>query len=454
MKKWSLKVKVGAYATLLTVVCLGATAAVILAWIHYRMLRDVDESLRENAGEIVQNIRNFRGVPVDPRRPLSAKFIPAALRDRFLVVMGPEGQILYRSPNLGEDELVAGDAELRTTELLGMPCRVGRFDHPPYQVLIATDLVAVEAAQRELRTGFLVALPVVGLLVFVGGIWLGRRAVAPVAGLTAAAEKISADRPEERLPMPPAKDEIARLTAVVNRSFDRLQQSYEAARRFSADASHQLKTPVAVLRIGLEELRRNGSLGEEDRLEVEQLMQQTRRLNALIGDLLLLAQVDAGRLQLDAVETDLAPVIDAALDDLGVLAEVRGIELEARLPDFLVAKADPRRVALVLQNLVENAVKYTPEGGRIQLATQCGDGRVRVRVGNSGPGIPGDEQDRIFERFRRGSSVGEKVRGQGLGLNIARELARAHGGELRLLQSSDGWTEFELELPAGAAIAD
>ena len=249
MNKWSLKVKVGAYAALLTVACLAVTAAVILSWTHFRMLQDVDASLRESAGELVQNLRNFRGVPVNPRRPLSAKFIPVALRDRYLVVMGPERQILYRSPRLGEEELVAGASPLRTIRLLGKPCRVGHFKEAPYEVLIATDLTAMEAARKELRTGFLLALPAVGLLAFFGGIWLGRRAVAPVAALTAAAERISADRPEERLPMPPAKDEIARLTAVVNESFGRLQQSYEAARRFSADASHQLKTPVAVLRI-------------------------------------------------------------------------------------------------------------------------------------------------------------------------------------------------------------
>jgi signal transduction histidine kinase len=296
----------------------------------------------------------------------------------------------------------------------------------------------------------LLALPVVGLVVFIGGHWLGRRAVAPVADLSAAAERISAAAPQERLPIPATNDEIARLTEVLNRSFDRLQASYESATRFSADASHQLKTPVAVLRAGLDHLSRETGLTGPQASEIAVLRQQTRRLTALIDDLLLLAQADAGRLALEAEEIDLKPLIAAAEDDLQALVSDRDIRVEDELPESLIAKADRRRVMLVLQNLVENAAKYTPDGGTVKVGARQEDGWAVVSVANTGAAIPEEVREEIFERFRRGPAVGENVRGHGLGLNIARELIRAHGGDLRLVQADEGWIEFEFRLPGVA----
>jgi len=294
MKNWSLKVKVGAYAALLTMIALGVTAAVIMPLIYYRQIEQLDSVLANDAEELYRDLKNFREAPVDPRRPIEARLIPVALRSRYLLVTGPEGQVLYRSPSMPDSALGTVNG---TVKILGENCRVGTYQKGSYGIQIGTRLDAIEGFQRDLRRGFLMSLPLVGLVVFGGGIWLGRRAVAPVAGLTEAAERISTARPQERLPLPVAKDEIARLTEVLNASFDRMQGSYDAARRFSADASHQLKTPVSVLRVGLGELRDCGYLKEEERAEVQSLLQQTRRLSALIEDLLLLAQVDAGRLK-------------------------------------------------------------------------------------------------------------------------------------------------------------
>jgi signal transduction histidine kinase len=247
--------------------------------------------------------------------------------------------------------------------------------------------------------------------------------------------------------MPATNDEIARLTEVLNRSFDRLQSSYESATRFSADASHQLKTPVAVLRAGLDHLSRETGLTGPQAAEVAVLRQQTRRLTALIDDLLLLAQADAGRLALEAEEIDVVPLIAAAEDDLQALVHDRGIRVEHDLPASLIAKADRRRVMLVLQNLVENAAKYTPDGGWVKVGARYEDDSAVVSVANSGAAIPEEVREEIFERFRRGPAVGENVRGHGLGLNIARELIRAHGGDLRLVRADEGWIEFEFRLP-------
>jgi signal transduction histidine kinase len=150
---------------------------------------------------------------------------------------------------------------------------------------------------------------------------------------------------------------------------------------------------------------------------------------------------------LEAEEIDLVPLIAAAEDDLQALVQDRGIRVEEDLPDALVAKADRRRVTLVLQNLVENAAKYTPDGGWVKVSARCDEGCAAVSVANSGVAIPEEAREKIFERFSRGPMVGENVRGHGLGLNIARELIRAHGGDLRLVRADEGWIEFEFRLP-------
>lgn len=449
MKRWSLKVRVGVYSALLTMVALAAGAAVVMPVLYFHQIAQLDAELKNDADELFRDLTNFKDAPGDPRRPLSARFIPVALRGRYLIIEGPEHQFLYQSPNLRGQYLPGHDGKMRTIELFGRNCRVGSWQEGQYQVHIGTRLGTIEGFQRDLRRGILLSLPVVGLVVFIGGHWLGRRAVAPVAKLSEAAERISAAAPEERLPMPPANDEIARLTEVLNRSFDRLQTSYQAATRFSADASHQLKTPVAILRAGLDDLSRNGGLNTTQAAEVDVLRQQTRRLTALIEDLLLLAQADAGRLVLEEEEIDLAPMIAAASDDLQALVADRGITVEESVPATLPAKADRRRVSLVLQNLVENAAKYTPAGGIVRLSALQEDDWVAVCVANTGAPIPPEAHEEIFERFRRGPAVGENVRGYGLGLNIARELVRAHGGDLVLKRSDAEWTEFEFRVPAG-----
>jgi signal transduction histidine kinase len=235
---------------------------------------------------------------------------------------------------------------------------------------------------------------------------------------------------------------------VLNSAFDRMRAAYTSATRFSADASHQLKTPVAVLRAGLESLHDSPEIGAHAREEVDGLLRQVRRLTGLIQDLLLLAGTDARRLRLESQPFDLSDLAAEALDDLSVLAHDR-LEVESDLMPGLTVCADRRHVAMVSQNLIENAAKYTPEGGRVRVTTRREGDVAWLSVANTGPALPEADREGIFERFRRGSQVGEGTSGHGLGLNIARELARAHGGDLELVRSDGEWTEFALTLPLG-----
>lgn len=229
-------------------------------------------------------------------------------------------------------------------------------------------------------------------------------------------------------------------------------EELQRAARFSADASHQLKTPVAVLRAGLEELQVHGNLSAECQQEIAALVNQTGRLSGVIEDLLLLSRLDAGRLKLKFGPVKLGQLIDAALDDLGAQPDAADLAVEVDVPADVQIAGDRQYLGLILQNLMENARKYNQPGGRIRLVVRQTEEKVILALGNTGPTIPLMAQAQIFERFHRGA-MGENVPGYGLGLNLARELVRLHRGELRLVQSEAGWTEFEVEFPRAGPVA-
>jgi signal transduction histidine kinase len=227
------------------------------------------------------------------------------------------------------------------------------------------------------------------------------------------------------------------------------QEDLARAARFSADASHQLKTPVTVLRAGLEELGHREGTSPQRAEEISALVHQTYRLSGIIEDLLLLSRIDAGRLAIVMGAVDLTELFEAALDDVGAMPGAEAITIENELPAGLKVLGERRYLALVVQNLMENAAKYNRPGGRIRVAAREAGDKVEVTVENTGQPIPPEVQSRIFERFNRGA-VGENVPGNGLGLNLARELARLHGGDLRLVGSNETGTRFEVTLRRAA----
>jgi signal transduction histidine kinase len=286
-----------------------------------------------------------------------------------------------------------------------------------------SDLVARETRLRWQVFGAGALLLLVGL---VGSHVVSSRLSAPV-------EKLVVDSEENRT-------QRVRVEAALESTSAELQRSV----RFSADASHQLKTPVTVLRAGLEELLARENLTPDECAEVSALIHQTYRLSTLIEDLLLLSRMDAGRLKLEFAPVNLSQLIEASLDDLSALPDEHDVAVETNFPAGLHIVGEKRYTAIILQNLLENARKYNHRrSGRISITAAVEGDEVRLVVGNTGRSISPDGQAHIFERFHRGV-MGENVPGYGLGLNLARELARLHQGDLRLVRSDDTWTEFEV----------
>ena len=222
--------------------------------------------------------------------------------------------------------------------------------------------------------------------------------------------------------------------------------------RYSADASHQLKTPVTVLRAGLESLLSRDDFDAAVYEELSALLHQTHRLTGVIEDLLLLSRMDSGHLQIKSETVNLGELIEEWLDDLGTLLEQVDVKIEKKLPAKIYVVGERRYTSLIVQNLLENAGKYNRSGGRIKIEAQEKNGDVIVTVGNTGEPIAPSEQEHIFERFHRGSE--KSAPGHGLGLSLARQLTRLHGGDLRLVRSGDDWTEFEICFPAAQPAAD
>jgi signal transduction histidine kinase len=254
-------------------------------------------------------------------------------------------------------------------------------------------------------------------------------------------------KPVERLALDSAQNRAQRerAEAALISTSEKLKRST----RYSADASHQLKSPLTLLRAGIETLMAREDFKPEIYEELSALLHQTRRLTGVIDDLLLLSRMDAGHLEIQAEPVNLSRLVDGWLDDLGALPDSFDVTIEKNFPPELYVAGEKRYTSLIVQNLLENARKYNRPGGRIRVAAEKNGRDVVLAVGNTGHVIPGDAQEHIFERFHRDSSQ-SKISGHGLGLNLARNLTRLHGGEIRLLRSENDWTEFEVRFHIAA----
>lgn len=304
---------------------------------------------------------------------------------------------------------------------------------PAYEVCIYP-LDQLLARQAELRWQILGA----GVLLLLGGFmvsqFFSRRLSQPFEQLAVVSEENLVQR--------------QRAEAALQTTSEELQRSA----RFSADASHQLKSPITVLRAGLDSLLARDGFPEEVYQEIATLIHQTYRLTGVVEDLLLLSRMDAGKLQLRLKPIDLTFLVDQWIDDLQALPEAADLRVDTDIPASLQIVGESKYTSLVVQNLLDNARKYNRRGGTIRIFARRSGKQVELRVTNTGRGIPAEAQPFIFERFHR-ADTGEDVPGHGLGLNLARELMRLHGGELRLVRSNAEWTEFSAVFCAPVRVA-
>ena len=300
----------------------------------------------------------------------------------------------------------------------------------------------------DLARAYLTALPVAVLVAAFGVWWITRKALQPLQDVANAAEQIHAKALGQRLPQRSVNDEIGRLVHVLNDAFNRLERSFAQATRFSSDASHELKTPLTIMRGEIESALRSEVDNQRIESLLDGLLEQTERLSAIVEKLLLLSRADAGALTLRKEPVDLSAMCHELVEDAEILALRKKITTKFDISPAIAVYADESYLRRILLNLLDNAIKYNVDGGTVSISLGKSDSLAIFRIANTGPEIPPEHENRIFERFYRADpSRSSETVGSGLGLSICRELVLAHGGDIWLDRVQPGWTAFALTLP-------
>jgi two-component system OmpR family sensor kinase len=380
----------------------------------------------------------YVGPSIFPGQPVGLATLPASALGA--VELDDERQVTFEfTPPGGDQRLIAAAQPVRLVQ-----------GTPPFGHLVVAKPVT------ELREQWLTLLGRLTLALAVGIVlsaalfwWLSHRLTGPVLALSRATQQVAAGKYDVAIPDARGSDEISQLTDRFRRMVEQLAEAEKLKRSFLMSVSHELRTPLTAIR-GHVEAVREGIVSEPEQVEasLEIVAAETDRLERLVGDVLDLAKLQAHRFTVRNEEVDLGRVLDHAY---GAFAEeARRRDIDYRIDgdgEAPVIVSDGDRVLQVVSNLLSNAFRWTPDGGRIDLAIAASNGAVRVDVVDSGPGVPLNERERIFDPF-----ISHDVNGTGLGLPIARELAFALGGRIELESDARGGSRFRLVLPAATAV--
>jgi heavy metal sensor kinase len=394
---------------------------------------------------------------------IQARYAPE-LNERVIRVTNQAGRTIYASRNadalskplpvdFSQDSLETG-AVLRREQVPGKEVlqvvAIG-YQVPNgerYVVEVAGSENDVSSALGGLLLTLSLGFPVFIGLSSVGAYILLGRALRPVDEIVRSAERITLRNLSQRLPVPDTGDEVERLSLALNRMIERLDESYQVTSRFSADASHELRTPLTIMRGELEAILTQENLEEEEMQQIATVLEEAERLTQIVEGLLAISRLEAGETQLDKDPVDLSQLATTTVEQMAPLADDKSLTLEMEAVPDVIVDANEVRLRQVIVNLLDNAIKYTPEGGKIRVEVKADSSEAVVEVIDNGIGISSEALPNIFKRFYRSEQVqARKARGTGLGLSMVHSIVEAHGGSVKVESSENKGSTFRVSLP-------
>ena len=451
LKPRSVRVRLTLWYVGVMLVVLGVYAAAIYSFVSDNSSQLLDERLHDDfdwASDMLAQRPDGSIAPYDETGEGDSPWLQVFSLDGELLYFTPESR---RYPVAEKDVLVAKpDAEVVTVPQ-DPPYRVmsggARIGDTPVIVQVARSEGSIIQDLRQLQYILLLGLPIAVVASGLGGYILARRALSPVERMAERARLINAERLNDRLPVDNPSDELGRLASVFNDTLSRLQLSFDQMRRFTADASHELRTPLTAMRsvgeVGLRGRRDEAAYREI----IGSMLEEVERLALLVDRLLTLSRADTGKAQLSLEVVDVPELASQVAEQLGVLAEEKGQSIQVECSAVPSWVGDRIVLRQALMNLVDNAIKYSPDGGRIEISvSQAPEGTI-LEVADTGPGIPPDLQSRIFDRFYRVDEARSRENGgTGLGLAIAKWAVEVNGGRLTLEPPKGAGSRFRITL--------
>jgi heavy metal sensor kinase len=460
LKRSSIEFRLAAWYSV--VFACGLAAFSVTAWFAMRasLYHAIDDELADRV----------RGVESFMSKQISALSIPE-IRDEFREhsVLGPggdlfqvcdaNGQWLYRSVALENLNVpIRTPASLRSAlvENTALHGRVLRFysqviavNGQPYTVQVASLMSEGLEALERFRLLLILAAPVLLLAAAAVGYFLATRALAPVDAISRAAQRINIENLTERLEVPCTGDQLERLSETLNATFSRLEGSVRRIKQFTADASHELRAPIALIRTTAEVAVQRDRTASEYREALDDVLHESERTSQVVDSLMLLARADSGKETLDLERVDPSLIVKGAAEQGEKLAVAKGLKFELQMPTAtggITADADAlRRLFLIL---IDNAVKYTPVGGTVSVQMGFNEGLFKASVSDTGIGISKNDLPYIFDRFWRADKVRSRAAGgAGLGLSIARWIADQHHGTLTADSKEGQGSVFRVSVP-------
>ncbi|MEI6669956.1 MAG: ATP-binding protein [Acidobacteriota bacterium] len=446
MRRWSIRARLTGWVTTVLGVVLVVLAVSTWWTLKESLAEAIDNGLVARANAIGRFLDQQTG-------PASTQEMEDDLREYVTLDPGwnlvrittAAGQAVYKSPSFDDTGLppvapasVPQGGEFSDVQMKGHPLRMitARIAarQEIYTVDVAMPLGELQEALVQFSWAVLILVPCGIVAAALGGYWISRRALAPVDRITSTARAITARDLGRRLEVPPTGDELQRLTETLNAMLDRLEAAFRETARFTADASHELRSPIAVIRTSAEiALRRERSV-EEYREALSSILRESERTSVLVQDLLTLARADAGVEALRVGPLDLRALVESLRGPLATRCQHAGLDWRVEVPDHTVEiDGDEAAFGRLLRILVDNAVSYTPAPGRVTLSLTSGSDGVAVEVTDTGIGIGPEDLPRVCDRFYRADKARSRdAGGAGLGLSIAKWIADQHGASLTL----------------------
>lgn len=456
-----IRARLTAWYVLLVAVIVTGVGAFVVVRLRADLIRDIDRSEESSAGEITQGYRQEGDKEFYDVSNTVLRVLPVGTSGAQLLDVGGRVRLTYgnrvaRGPMIGRRAQRRSLAGRRIHQSVSLGRRDERFR--VFAVPVArgtrTQLLVIAKSLGDVnrsvdRVIFLLALGGGAALVLTaaGGWWLARKALAPVARMTSQAQRIGIDRLDDRVPVPRVADELAELAHTLNGMLERLQRGVSEQHRLVADASHELRTPLAVMRSELDVSLMDPSLPANAHAVLASSREEVERMSRTVEDLLTLARVDAGRLELLRMPVALSKVAEGAAGFLGPMAHTQGVTINvAGIAPHV--SGDPERLGQVMANLVQNAVAHSGRGDAVHVGVWENETEVGVTVRDKGPGIPTSAQAHVFERFYRVDAARSRDDGgSGLGLAICREIIHAHSGRIWLESQQGRGSAFSFSLP-------